>query len=89
MPPSDELVERTSPNDFSIPPSRFMAERKVVTPLYPELKAQERHLAETNLIRYLEIALTIAGGLQHPADHLTHHESVPTMKERSNGNLKS
>jgi hypothetical protein len=86
---SDELVEGTSPRDVPIPPSRFTAEKKVVTPLYPELKARECRLAETNLTRYFEIALAIVGALQAPANHLTHYESVPTMKERSNGSLKS
>ena len=61
----------------------------VVAKLYPTLTERERAVAALNLLRYFEIVLAIAEEGQRSATCLTHRESVPSMKERSNGNLKT
>jgi hypothetical protein len=63
--------------------------RRVLAKLYPELNRKDRDVAEANLIRYISIALAITNEPYRSADHLTHPESIPTMKERSIDNLKS
>lgn len=57
--------------------------------LFPGLSQQEQTEAVTNLRRYFEIALAIAEENAQIDFGLTQSESVPTVKERSQGNLKS
>jgi len=55
---------------------------------YPQLSEEERREAMTNLRRYFEIALAIADETGQGRG-LTHPDLVPTMKERSNVDLKN
>jgi len=57
--------------------------KSVIRNLYPALNEQQCQKAEINLRRYFEIALAIA------EETLTSAPSIPTMKERSNVDLKT
>jgi hypothetical protein len=60
----------------------------VANELYPELSENQQRDAMANLRRYFEIALAIAEEQARREPSLTQPESVPTMKERSNVDLK-
>jgi len=57
--------------------------------LYPGLSSEERNEAAANLRRYFEIAIAIAEEPRSQKKGLTHPESVPTVKERSNVDLET
>lgn len=56
--------------------------------LYPELIGGVRQLAMANLLRYFEIAVAIAEEQARARLGLTVAESTPTIKERSNVDLR-
>ena len=57
--------------------------------VYPELSEADRREAVANLRHYFEIAVAIADEAVQQRRGLTSPESVPTMKERSNVDLKN
>ncbi len=91
----DESLDQTNPMEGSVPPSRpemdVATERVAVVAahLYPELSKKERRLAAENLLHYFEIALDVAEDRGRSGHGLTHPQSIPTMKERSNSHLKA
>ena len=60
----------------------------VVKRLYPSLSEGERSLAVANLLRYFEVACEIGNEELSSEQGLTPPAPLPTIKERSNGNLK-
>ncbi len=63
--------------------------RDIIEKAYPSLNKEERGVALANLRRYFEVALALAEELQCAAARLTPPAPVHTIKERSNGNLKT
>jgi hypothetical protein len=89
---SHEECEKTNPEEESTAGPEMNIETEhadaVADKLYPELSNDDRRDAMTNLRRYFEIALAIAEVQARAEAGLTEPTSVPTMKERSNVNLK-
>jgi len=71
------------------PPEAKDRLKEIAAALYPELTGEERAIAEANLWRYFEIALLVGEEAERPRGHLTASAPLPSMKERSNADLKT
>jgi hypothetical protein len=80
--PTDRAAVSNDGDILTVPISVIVAE------LYPGLNVRDRGEAASNLRRYFEIAFAVAEDALPSRDPLTSAESVPTMKERSNVDLK-
>jgi hypothetical protein len=88
----DEAYDKNNPREGPRSDSKVSAADEcsdaVADRLYPALSEGERRMATANLRRYFEIALAVAEEQARVEAELTQPESIPTMKERSNADLK-
>ena len=62
--------------------------RTLIQEIFPNLDTNDRAIAEANLRAYFEVAFDIVARKQKSPTSLTREELLPTMKERSNVQLK-